>query len=705
MSASGPPAATAVEPVALEPLVEPLGQQALVQQALVAAGLSLVDATALAADAAAWRAAEGPARAWQRLTDQRLTPALPFAAHLALYDAVFATWDEATAGPRPAWTPTPPEIAKTNLTAFMQQTGQRSYADLHAWSTTERGAFWGAAIDRLGIRFARPPTTILADSAGAEHARWLPGARYNIVESCLGAPPDRIAIITGGPGTPLVQVTYRELTARTAAVAAGLRATGFSVGDAIAIDMPMTADAVAIYLGVVAAGMVVVSIADSMAAEEVATRLRIANARGLFTVHTIDRGGKRLPLYDKLLPANPPRAIVLEASAASLRAGDQTWETFLAAAPPGPLICVEGGPETITNVLFSSGTTGEPKAIPWTQLTPLKAAIDGMLHLDVQTHDVVAWPTNLGWMMGPWLIYASLLNRATMALFTDAPHVRAFGEFVAAARVSVLGLVPSIVKAWRSDDRMVGLDWSAIKCFGSTGEASNATDYLYLMMLAGYRPVIEYCGGTEIGGGYITGTLNQPASPATFTTPALGSSFVLLDEHGQPTDNGEVFLIPPVLGYSQQLLNRDHHEVYFAGTPQGPEGQPLRRHGDQLQRVGPSAFRALGRTDDTMNLGGIKVSSAEIERVLDTVPGVRRTAAIAINPPGGGPSELVVYAVLAAPEPVGALLPRLQAAIKARLNPLFRISEVVLVDTLPVTASNKIMRRELRQAHARAPRP
>jgi len=300
-------------------------------------------------------------------------------------------------------------------------------------------------------------------------------------------------------------------------------------------------------------------------------------------------------------------------------------------------------------------------------------------------------------MMGPWLNYASLLNRATMALYGDAPTTRGFGAFVARARVNVLGLVPSIVKAWRSDDRMLGLDLSAIKCFGSTGEASNATDYLYLMMLAGYRPVIEYCGGTEIGGGYITGTLVQPASPATFSTPALGSDFVLLDEQGQPTDNGELYLIPPTLGYSQSLLNREHHEVYYAGTPAGPGGTPLRRHGDQIQRLGAGYYRALGRVDDTMNLGGIKVSSAEIERVLDAVPGVQRTAAIAVNPPGGGPSELVVFVVPAEPSTdAAALSPALQQALKSRLNPLFRISAVKLVATLPVTASNKIMRRELR---------
>jgi acetyl-CoA synthetase len=258
------------------------------------------------------------------------------------------------------------------------------------------------------------------------------------------------------------------------------------------------------------------------------------------------------------------------------------------------------------------------------------------------------------------------------------------------------------VKAWRADDRMVGLDLSAIKCFGSTGEASNAVDYLYLMMLAGYRPVIEYCGGTEIGGGYLTGTLMQPASPATFSTPALGSEIVILDETGAPADNGEVFLVPPALGYSLVLANRDHHEVYFAGTPPGPAGQLLRRHGDQIERLGAGYFRALGRTDDTMNLGGIKVSSAELERVLDGVPGVRRSAAIAVNPEGGGPSELVVYVVLDQPtEDRAALLSRLQQAIKSKLNPLFRISDVVISDTLPVTASNKIMRRELRAAYRR----
>jgi acetyl-CoA synthetase len=220
----------------------------------------------------------------------------------------------------------------------------------------------------------------------------------------------------------------------------------------------------------------------------------------------------------------------------------------------------------------------------------------------------------------------------------------------------------------------------------------------FLMSRAGYKPVIEYCGGTEIGGGYITGTVVQHAAPATFSTPALGSDLVILDEQGRPADRGEVFLIPPSMGLSLTVLNRDHHEEYYAGTPQGPRGQLLRRHGDQMERFANGYFRAHGRADDCMNLGGIKVSSLEIEEVVGGVEGVDEAAAVAVSPPGGGPSMLVVYAVPAAEtEPCPAdLRAAMQQAIRAELNPLFKVHDVVMTEALPRTASNKVMRRALR---------
>ncbi len=180
---------------------------------------------------------------------------------------------------------------------------------------------------------------------------------------------------------------------------------------------------------------------------------------------------------------------------------------------------------------------------------------------------------------------------------------------------------------------MAGLDWSGIRAFSSTGECSNSHDMLFLMSLAGYKPVIEYCGGTETGGGYITGTVVQPSAPGTFSTPALGSDLVLLDEQGKSADRGEVFLIPPSMGLSEQLLDRDHHEVYYADTPPGPDGQLLRRHGDQMERFANGYFRAHGRVDDSMNLSGIKISSVQIEEILGRVDGIRETAAISVPPP------------------------------------------------------------------------
>jgi acetyl-CoA synthetase len=215
---------------------------------------------------------------------------------------------------------------------------------------------------------------------------------------------------------------------------------------------------------------------------------------------------------------------------------------------------------------------------------------------------------------------------------------------------------------------------------------------LYLMSLAGYKPVIEYCGGTEIGGAYITGTLVQPAAPATFSTPALGLDLVILDEDGQATDKGEAFIIPPSIGLSSELLNKNHHQVYFANTPLFKT--PLRRHGDKIERLPNGYYRALGRVDDTMNLGGIKVSATEIEQVLNRVAGIVETVAIAISPIAGGPSQLIIYAVVV-PEVEKSqekLKMVLQDAIRQHLNPLFKIYDLVIIDKLPRTASNKVMR-------------
>jgi acetyl-CoA synthetase len=260
----------------------------------------------------------------------------------------------------------------------------------------------------------------------------------------------------------------------------------------------------------------------------------------------------------------------------------------------------------------------------------------------------------------------------------------------------MLGVVPSLVKAWRKRDALAERDWSAIKVFSSTGECSNSSDMLFLMASAGYKPVIEYCGGTELGGAYLTATVVQPNAPATFSTPALGCDLVILDEDGTVADEGQAFLVPPSIGMSVALVNQDHQQVYFEGVPKGPKGVLLRRHGDRIGRLPGGYYRALGRADDTMNLGGIKVASAEIERILKGLEIVDETAAIAVTPTQGGPDKLVIYAVVLQEIAADSLTELLQAAIRKQLNPLFKIEETVIVPALPRTASGKVLRRALR---------
>lgn len=590
----------------------------------------------------------------------------------------------------------------SNLERLMIERGVTAYSDLHRWSVAHREDFWTLMIERLGIVFDTPAARLVDLSCGVHAPRWLPDAKLNISNSCFRADADATAIVFQSEDGVIERMSFSELNRLSNRVANGLAALGLKRGAAIAIDMSMTPDAVAIYLGMVKAGCAAIGIADSFAPEEIATRLRIGEAQAIFTQDVIRRGGKLLPLYEKVIAAHAPRAVILpagETSTTPFRAGDISWKHFLSSKES--FASVSCNPDDVTNILFSSGTTGDPKAIPWDHTTPIKCAADGFLHHDIHPGDVIAWPTSLGWMMGPWLIYAGFINKAAIALYDGAPGTREFCEFVRDAKVTMLGVVPSLVKVWRNHHCLDDVQWTHLRVLSSTGECSNADDYAWLMEQTGNKPIIEYCGGTEIGGGYITGTVVQPQRPATFSTPALGLDFVILDEAGKPTENGELFLIPPSIGLSTRLLNRNHDEVYYEGTPPGPNGEMLRRHGDQMEVLPGGYFRAHGRADDTMNLGGIKVSSAEIERAANTTPGVHETAAIAVNPRGGGPSLLVMYAVLQSDAVISKenFMTAMQQAIRHHLNPLFKIHDLVLVDTLPRTASNKVMRRALRQRY------
>lgn len=670
---------------------------------------------------------------WTLLSKRLLHPLLPFSFHQMMYYGCFKDF-----GPDPpAWSPDPEAAMLTNVGQLLERRGKEflgstykdpisSFSHFQEFSVSNPEVYWKTILDELSVSFSVPPQCILSENTSRESSlanpggQWLPGAYVNPAKTCLTLNCKRTlddVVIRwrdeGNDDMPVSSLTLEELRSEVWLVAYAINALGLDRGSAIAIDMPMNVESVIIYLAIVLAGHVVVSIADSFAPLEISTRLKISEAKAIFTQDLIIRGDKSIPLYSRVVNAQAPMAIVIPTKGCSfsmnLRDGDISWHDFLEKATDlrgDEFAAVEQPVEAFTNILFSSGTTGEPKAIPWTHVTPFKAAADAWCHMDIRKGDIVAWPTNLGWMMGPWLVYASLLNGASIALYNGSPLVSGFAKFVQDARVTMLGVIPSIVRIWKSANSTLGYDWSAIRCFASTGEASSVDEYLWLMGRAQYKPIIEYCGGTEIGGGFVSGSLLQPQSLAAFSTPAMGCSLFILGDDGHPIPQnvpgmGELALGPLMFGASSTLLNADHYNVYFKGMPLW-NGKILRRHGDVFERTSRGYYHAHGRADDTMNLGGIKVSSVEIERICNAVDSnVLETAAIGVPPPQGGPEQLVIAVVFKDSDDSTVDLDKLRisfnSAVQKKLNPLFRISHVVPCSSLPRTATNKVMRRVLRQ--------
>ncbi|KAG6745874.1 hypothetical protein POTOM_050384 [Populus tomentosa] len=694
---------------------------------------------------------------WTLLSKRLLHPLLPFSFHQMMYYGCFKDF-----GPDPpAWSPDPEAATLTNVGQLLERRGKEflgstykdpisSFSHFQEFSVSNPEVYWKTILDEISVSFSVPPQCILSENTSRESSlaspgvQWLPGAYVNPAKTCLTLNCKRTlddVVIRwrdeGNDDMPVSSLTLEELRSEVWLVAYAINALGLDRGSAIAIDMPMNVESVIIYLAIVLAGHVVVSIADSFAPLEISTRLKISEAKAIFTQDLIIRGDKSIPLYSRVVYAQAPMAIVIPTKGCSfsmnLRDGDISWHDFLEKATGlrgDEFAAVEQPVEAFTNILFSSGTTGEPKAIPWTHVTPFKAAADAWCHMDIRKGDIVAWPTNLGWMMGPWLVYASLLNGASIALYNGSPLGSGFAKFVQDARVTMLGVIPSIVRIWKSANSTSGYDWSAIRlcivgfspvtdsryihyglvkygsCFASTGEASSVDEYLWLMGRAQYKPIIEYCGGTEIGGGFVSGSLLQPQSLAAFSTPAMGCSLFILGDDGHPIPQnipgmGELALGPLMFGASSTLLNADHYNVYFKGMPLW-NGKILRRHGDVFERTSRGYYHAHGRADDTMNLGGIKVSSVEIERVCNAVDSnVLETAAIGVPPPQGGPEQLVIAVVFKDSDDSTVDLDKLRisfnSAVQKKLNPLFRISHVVPFSSLPRTATNKVMRRVLRQ--------
>ena len=651
-----------------------------------------------------------PVRRWSRISTSLLSTSIPESLHWEIFLRNYAEGKSGSLAP--AWVPTPQDVATSNIGRLLAHTGHADLHDLETWAQHEPAKFWGQLVELLGIRFRKPGDRVLDLQAGPETPHWFPGATLNLVDSCLRH--ESVMVTAADERGRVESLTRDQLQHAVVRFAGALHARGLRAGDAIALVMPLGLESLVAYLGAVSAGVCVVGIAESFANPEIERRCVLGAARAVFVQHQLVRQGKVLPLYERLATAALPPMVVSRCDdRVSLRSGDLRWDDFLAGAVPREAI--DRKPDDLTTLLFSSGTTGDPKAIPWTQMTPIQCVADGFLYQDIRPGDTLAWPTGMGWMMGPWLVYAGLVNGANLLLFDGHAATREFVEAVARHRVTVLGVIPSLVAAWRRTGIWDHAEWRHVRLFSTTGECSHPRDMLALMARAGYRPVIEYCGGTELAGGYLASTVTRPNVPAVFNQACLGirlriegqgsTASVPSAAHSPGLRRGEAFLSGPNIGFSTRLLNADHHQVYYEGTPAAEaasessraEPRAWRRHGDLLQELGEGYYRVLGRADDAMNLGGIKVSAVELERVCNEHRLVLESAAVAVNDEEGGPARLVVFVVPRSQTPAAdELRDELQALLRERLSPQFRIDQVQVVASLPRTASHKVMRRTLR---------
>jgi acetyl-CoA synthetase len=353
-------------------------------------------------------------------------------------------------------------------------------------------------------------------------------------------------------------------------------------------------------------------------------------------------------------------------------------------------------------IIYTSGTTGRPKGAVHTHAGfPIKAAHDLAFCFDLQSDDVLFWITDLGWMMGPWAIEGGLILGATLMLYEgtpDYPQPDRLWSVVERHGASVLGVSPTAIRALmgRGDDWVTRHDLSSLRVFGSTGEPWNPGPWSWLFEVPGRRrcPIINYSGGTEIGGGILGCVTIRPQKPCAFSGAVPGMAADVVDSEGHPVRNevGELIIRAPWVGMTNGFW-RDP-ERYVATYWSRWENVWV--HGDWSLIDEDGFWYILGRSDDTINTGGKRVGPAEVESAAVAHPAVREAAAIGVPDEVKG-EKVVVFAILregyAADDRLRA---EILDTITHRLGRPLRPDSVHFVSDLPRTRNAKIMRRVIK---------
>ncbi|MFX3625491.1 MAG: AMP-binding protein [Ectobacillus sp.] len=612
------------------------------------------------------------------------------------------------------WFPTEEYKASTRLFQWMQQLGYDDYEEFYEKSIEDIEWFWGEAERAVGYQWMKPYTEVLDLANGTPFAKWFKNGTCNVVESALGRWASnsdiktQTALIWEGEDGTSKSFTYGELNDWVSRIAGGLRDLGIEKGDRVTIYMPMIPETAVAMLAAMKIGAIVSPIFSGFAADAVATRVQAAKSKLIITADGFARRGKMVSLKDEvdraLADCPSVEKVVIVPHAKNLytpQPHDVYWDMLEQAKPVEQSL--EMASDDPLMLIYTSGTTGKPKGTVHTHAGfPLKSSFDAAFGMNVKQGDRLIWVTDMGWMMGPFLLFGSLINGAVMVMYEGVPDYPApdrLWEIVDRYQITHLGIAPTLIRSLMAKgDEWVNRHFlTSLEVIGSTGEPWNPDPWMWLFQTVGKGrvPICNYSGGTEISGGIFGNVLVKPIAPISFNSPIPGMAAAVLDESGNRILNevGELYIEKPWVGMTKSFWEDDgrYLQTYWSRIADKWV------HGDWVTYDGEQ-YIITGRSDDTLNIAGKRIGPAEYESILVKHDDVIEAAAI------GVPDEVkgeVCHCFVVLHEGV-AFTPELKAEllslVSSHIGKALCPKDIHPVEDLPKTRNAKVMRRVIKAA-------
>ncbi|QKW05407.1 acetoacetate--CoA ligase [Streptomyces sp. NA04227] len=611
------------------------------------------------------------------------------------------------AQPAPLWTPDREFIDNAQITRFQAWAAQRygapadgGYAALHQWSVENLDTFWTALTEWFDVRFSTPYEQVLADRS-MPGAQWFTGGRLNYAEHALRAAatrPDEPALLCVDESQEPVTVTWAELRRQVGSLTAELRALGVRPGDRVSGYLPNIEQSVVALLATAAIGAVWTSCAPDFGARSVLDRFQQIEPVVLFAVDGYRYGGKehdRRETVAELRRELPTlRAVVhIPLLGTETPEGALAWPDLVAADTEPEFEQVPF--EHPLWVLYSSGTTGLPKAIVQSQGGILVEHLKQLgLHCDLGPGDRFFWYTSTGWMMWNFLV-SGLLAGTTVVLYDGSPgHPDTGAQWRIAERTGAtfFGTSAAYVMACRKAEVHPGRDHdlSRVRCVATTGSPLPPDGFRWLHdEVRENLWIASVSGGTDVCSCFAGGVPTLPVYIGELQAPSLGTDLQSWDPAGKPLvdEVGELVVTNPLPSMPLHFWNDPdgsrYHDSYFDTYP------GVWRHGDWITLTGRGSVVIHGRSDSTLNRQGVRMGSADIYEAVERLPEIRESLVIGVELPDGG-YWMPLFVHLAPGAALDdALRNKVKQTLRTQLSPRHVPDEIIEIDAVPHTLTGK----------------